>query len=404
MKIIGQIPPILLYCLSCLSVLTETIYSAAIPEIADQLHTEGATVQLATTAYYTGFALGILTLGRVSDIYGRRPVVLLGISLYIIATFLLSFSTSIDIFILFRFFQAYGASVGSVIAQSMTRDSYRGWELSSIYSSVAMVAAIVPSIGSAIGGYIIEYYKEWQYIFKFLILLSSSLLIIYTKFLPETNPYIGENDAHDGRFLNVLKAASRDKTLLGYALIVGGYNGVCFGFFIQAPFIFIDKMDMPPSDYGKLFFFLSAANLIGGMFCKYLIRKFVPISKIKAIGFIFSSIGCLLLVVPTFFVNQNSSLLFTIISIFIPIAIHLIGHSLVVPMMLRDAIEAYPKTKGAAGSIFGFLYYMITAIVSFMISAFHSDSINNYAYLFATILILCVITFRLIKSKSDSNY
>ena len=161
---------------------------------------------------------------------------------------------------------------------------------------------------------------------------------------------------------------------------------------------------MPPSDYGKLFFFLSAANLIGGMFCKYLIRKFVPISKIKAIGFIFSSIGCLLLVVPTFFVNQNSSLLFTIISIFIPIAIHLIGHSLVVPMMLRDAIEAYPKTKGAAGSIFGFLYYMITAIVSFMISAFHSDSINNYAYLFATILILCVITFRLIKSKSDSNY
>ena len=82
MKIIGRIPPPLLYCLICLSTLTETIYSAALPEIADQMQTEGGIAQLSTTAYYIGFSLGILSLGRVSDIFGRRPVILFGISFF----------------------------------------------------------------------------------------------------------------------------------------------------------------------------------------------------------------------------------------------------------------------------------------------------------------------------------
>ena len=176
MKVIGKVPPILLYCLISLSTLTETVYSAALPEIARQLNTDGSIAQSSTSAYYVGFALGIFTLGRISDIYGRKPVVIFGISFYIIATFLISKSTNIEMFILFRFTQAYGASVGSVIAQAMARDSYKGWELSYIYASVSTIMAFVPSIGSALGGYIIEYFEQWQYIFDFLILLSTILL------------------------------------------------------------------------------------------------------------------------------------------------------------------------------------------------------------------------------------
>ena len=176
MKVIGQIKPILLYFLISLSTLTETVYSAALPEIAESLKTEGGIAQLSTTAYYIGFAFGIFTLGRVSDIYGRRPVVLFGILFYIISTFLVSLSTNIEFFIVMRVFQAYGASVGSVIAQSMARDSYKGWELSYIYASVSMIMSVVPSIGSAIGGYIVEYYGHWKYVFRFLILLSGLLL------------------------------------------------------------------------------------------------------------------------------------------------------------------------------------------------------------------------------------
>ena len=406
MKIIGQIPKILLYCLISLSTLTETIYSAALPEIAKQLNTVASIAQLSTTAYYIGFAVGVFTLGRVSDIYGRRPVILFGISFYIIATFLISLSTNIEFFIIMRIFQAYGASVGSVIAQSMARDSYKGWELSYIYASVSIIMSIVPSVGSAIGGYIIEYSQEWQYIFRFLILLAGTLLVIYIKFLPETNANIGSSRSY--KFHGVLKTALKDRILLSYAFMMGSYNGICFGFYIQAPFIFIDGLKMLPSDYGKLFLILSVANVSGGLLCQYLIRKFVNIFKIKILGLIISSIGCIFLLLSAMLINEDSSVTFVSIMIFLPMSIHLMGHALIVPMLLRNALEDYQKVKGAAGSIFGFLYYVITAIISFMISNFYSNTINNYAYLFAMLLAACIIIFYMTlkwkSSKTDSVY
>ncbi|MDP5110742.1 MAG: Bcr/CflA family efflux MFS transporter [Rickettsiaceae bacterium] len=402
MKVIGQIKPILLYFLISLSTLTETIYSAALPEIAEALKTEGGVAQLSTTAYYIGFAFGIFTLGRVSDIYGRRPVVLFGISFYIISTFLISLSTNIEFFIMMRVFQAYGASVGSVIAQSMARDSYKGWELSYIYASVSMIMSIVPSIGSAIGGYIVEYYGHWKYVFRFLMLFSAALLLVYIKFLPETNPNIGAG--RNNRFYYVLKTALKDKVLLSFAFMVGAYNGVCFGFYIQAPFIFINKLGMAPSDYGKLFLILSVANLLGGLICRYLIKKFVNIYKIKAIGLIFSSIGCIGLLIGAYLIKPGVSLTFATLMVFIPMAIHLMGHTLVVPMLLRNALEGYVKVTGAAGSIFGALYYVITAAVSFLISSFHSDTINNYAYIYAILLLICIVLYYFISKWKENEF
>ena len=389
MKVIGKVPPILLYCLISLSTLTETVYSAALPEIAQQLNTDGSIAQSSTSAYYVGFALGIFTLGRISDIYGRKPVVIFGISFYIIATFLISKSTNIEMFILFRFTQAYGASVGSVIAQAMARDSYKGWELSYIYASVSTIMAFVPSIGSALGGYIIEYFEQWQYIFDFLILLSTILLGIYIKFLPETNVYIVYTK--NNRFFTVLKVALKDKTLLSYAFIVGMYNGICFGFYIQAPFIFIGRLEMSPSNYGKLFLALSVANLAGGLITRYLVRKFISTLKIRVAGFILSAIGCIILLIGSQIDTDETT--YVALLIFGPMAIHLMGHAMVVPMLLRHALEDYQKVTGSAGSIFGAMYYLMTAGVSFMISTFHSNMINNFAYLFAILFSISLMLF-----------
>ena len=392
MKIVGRIPPILIYFLVSLSTLTETIYSAALPDIAKNLHTGGGIAQLSTTAYYCGFAIGIFTLGRVSDIFGRRPVVLFGISFYSVAALMISYSPNIEAFIILRFLQAYGASVGSVVGQAMTRDSYRGWELSYMYASVAMVMAVVPSIGSAIGGYIVEY-SNWQAVFRFLTILSSILLLIYIKFLPETNAYTGV--ARNNRFFSVLKIALRDKILLSYSFMVGAFNGICFGFYIQAPFIFIENLKMSPSNYGQLFLFLSGANLIGSIISRRLIKKFVNTFKVKIIGLIFSSIGCVLLLASSFIINDNSTADTVALLIFVPMTIHLMGHSLFVPMLLRHALEDYYKVTGSAGAIFGSLYYLITALVSFMISSLHSNDINNFSILFTILLFICLILFYL---------
>lgn len=400
MKVIGRVPPILLYFLISLSTLTETVYSAALPQIAEQLNTLGSIAQLSTTVYYTGFSVGIFTLGRISDFYGRRPVILFGIAFYTIATLLISFSTNIEIFITLRFAQAYGASVGSVVAQTMARDSFKGWELSYIYTSVSMIMAFVPSIGSAIGGYIIEYLKYWEYIFYFLVIFSSILGLIYFKFLPETNPHIGQ--VNDSKFYQVLLTAIKDKKLITFAIIVGVYNGLCFGFYIQAPFIFIERLQMSPSAYGKLFLFLTISNLSGGLIALYMISKYISTQKIMKLGLILSIIGCISLLSCALLVTQDD-VFYASISIFVPMAIQLMGHAMIVPMLLRHAIEDYGKVTGTAGSIFGSMYYLITAAVSFMIATFHSTKINNFAYLFAFLLALSVVLFVYRNNTSFKN-
>jgi DHA1 family bicyclomycin/chloramphenicol resistance-like MFS transporter len=392
MKIVGRTPPILIYFLVSLSTLTETIYSAALPEIAKNLHTEGGIAQLSTTAYYCGFAIGIFTLGRISDILGRRPVIIFGICFYSISTLMISFSSNIEIFIILRFLQAYGASVGSVVGQAVTRDSYKGSELSYMYASVAMFMTVVPSIGSVIGGYIVEY-TNWQTVFRFLTILSSILLLIYIKFLPETNAYIGV--ARNNSFFSIVKVAIKDKVLISYSFMVGAFNGICFGFYIQAPFIFIENLKMSPSTYGELFFFLSGATLLGSIISRRMIKNFVNTFKIKIIGLIFSCAGCILLVISSYIINDNLTIKTIAILIFTPMAIHLIGHVLLVPMLLRNALENYYRVSGSAGAIFGFLYYLITALVSFMVSSLHSTNINNFAILFAILLFICLILFYL---------
>jgi hypothetical protein len=211
--------------------------------------------------------------------------------------------------------------------------------------------------------------------------------------LPETNAYTGV--ARNNRFFSVLKIALRDKVLLSYSFMVGAFNGICFGFYIQAPFIFIENLKMSPSHYGQLFLFLSGANLVGSIISRRLIKKFINTFKVKIIGLIFSSIGCVLLIGSSFIINDNSTTETVALLIFVPMTVHLMGHSLLVPMLLRHALEDYYKVTGSAGAIFGSLYYLITALVSFMISSLHSNNINNFSILFTILLIICLILFYL---------
>lgn len=405
MKVIGKIPPILLYVLTALSPLTETIYSTALPEIAEHLSVEGGNVQYASTSYYLGFALGILTLGRISDIYGRKPVVMFGILLYIVSTFTLSLSKTIEFFIFTRFIQAYGASVGSVMSQSMARDSYKGWELSYVYASVAMIMSLVPSIGSLIGGYIMYYFNDWHYIFVFLVFMGSIMFFINLLSLPETNPYI--NEGKNNRFFQVLKVAVRDKILVSKAVMVGLFNGLGFGFYVQAPFIFIERLNIPSSNYSQLFLFLTIANLFGGLLVRLLVKRFVKLQKIKIIGLTINVMAAIMFLTAMLIVDPNS-ILWSSITIFLGISLHWIGHTMVVPMILKGALEDYQKVNGSAGSIFGSMYYMITAIVSFFIAFLHSETIDNYAMLYCLCIsiniFLFVIIGRWIRQNKSEKY
>ncbi len=391
MKKIGVVPPILLYILVSLPILTEAACSTILPIIADSLKSTGGLLQFSTTLYYSGFALGILLFGRISDLYGRKIIIILGFFIYIIANILLSRADNIELFLSLRFIQGLGASVGSSMAHAMSRDSYKGYELSYIYANTTIVVALMSAVGSVLAGEVLEYFKNWQYLFTLFTVYGSVILLLFLKFLPETNAYIGVQNHQN--LVDIAKIILKDYKLLGIASIVGMYHGICFGFLIQAPFIFIGRLSIDVDDYAKLFCFLGISNIFGAFITKKLVKKYINPQQIRVIGFLLSITACCLLLIFAYFYKNSDDLLVNIIAIFVPIIIHFIGHSMVMSTTMSVALIDYNKVNGIAGSVFGFLYYMMSACVTSLISAFHSNKIDNFAYIFVFLLFLCLIIF-----------
>lgn len=405
MKIIKQVPVWALFCLTVLSSTNEAIYSAALPGIAAGFKVSTGAIQATSGVYFAGFALGILTLGRLSDFWGRRSVVLLGITLYVLTVLISVFINDIDTLIAIRFCQGFGASVGSVVAQAMARDSYKGNQLAYIYTSIAIATTSVPPLGSTISGYVVEYYS-WRHMFGALSIVAAVFLTLYFYYLPETNPYIGK--VRNNRFTAVFKVVITDKVLLLYGFMIGVFNGMAFGFAIEAPFI-IKKYGLPPSLYGKLAFLLAFAGLSGSMTSRYLLGKFVNPKKIMISGLALSLASAILLMLAGYYIDPVGKNVITVspylimLIIYFIFMLHVVGFAFLMPLVLRYALEDYAKVNGTSGSIFGFLYYVVIALIMFIIAEIkHIKDIADYSLSFYAILFFilsssCSISFYLIQ-------
>jgi MFS family permease len=204
--------PIWLLCLLVgVSQSGELIFSAGLPSIACDLNLETKTAQLCSAFYYIGFTIGILFFGRVSDILGRKKSLLIGFTIYTISSLIIVFLDDIYTLIFFRIFQAFGGSAGSIIPQAISRDSYQGRALARVYSTISIVICCIPTIGSTIGGFIVDH-SSWRYNTSFLALLGSVMFAICFFMLRETNN--PETTDKSARFFGVVRMIFKDKRVL----------------------------------------------------------------------------------------------------------------------------------------------------------------------------------------------
>lgn len=401
MKNIGKVPVWLLLCLFGLSHATERVCSPALPTISDALEIPDSLVQMSSSMYFFGFALGIVILGRLSDIIGRRPLVLMGLGLYAVSAMICSHVESGYWLLFFRFTQAFGASVGSVLAQAMARDSYEGRDLAQVYVGVAISLSFVPSMGLIMGGYLVEY-LGWEANFWLLGIASISLLTLCSTYLPETNKYLGSNATNDD-YLTILKKVITDKKVMLYALIVGSTSGMTIGFYVEAPFIFIDYLKMSPSEYGMIGFGIAAANLAGGLLNRHLVKQHICSNKAITWGISLSLFSSAMMFMGSFFITEDSSHITAIMIIVVPSMMHALGHTFTVPHILHFALEDYRQVNGTAGSIFGSMYYTMVAITSYVISQIPGISIPAFATLFLGLSITCFVAFQMVRLISFSE-
>lgn len=354
----------LLVALVAFPQLSESIYSPALPTIAKELSTTPFLVELSLSIYFVGFALGTALWGYFSDLWGRRPCMLLGLAIYGISCALLSTSETISTVLALRVLQAFGASVGSVITLTILRDILEGEARHKAFSIISMSIAFAPAIGPFLGGSLCSLFS-WRATFTFLLMLAIVLFAICMRQLRETRP--ATCSAHSRpSFFRTGKAMLKDTPILGHVLFITSCNGIIFGFFAEGPFLTINILKMTAYQYSLFGLLISAGTLISASFSYRLQGKRTP-EQIINYGVGIAALGTCILLSMAFY-TQN------ILGLILGLFLTFFGAGLIIPNSLSIALQNYQTVAGTAGAIFGLLYYIGIAAMVGLVSWMHNGT------------------------------
>jgi DHA1 family bicyclomycin/chloramphenicol resistance-like MFS transporter len=205
----------LLIAMTAIAPLTLNIIVPAVPNLSVRLNTSVDTVQLTVSLYLLVLAFSQLVLGPLSDKFGRRPVILAGLSLTALTSIAALLASSITGLIIARSLQGLGASTGLVVGRAIIRDLYHRDRAASMIASVTMVVIAAPMVAPLLGGFLDTLFG-WQSIFVFVACACLAVVAWTALALPETR--MRQPDAKPIRFLPEIRALTRERRFAGYVL------------------------------------------------------------------------------------------------------------------------------------------------------------------------------------------
>ncbi|AIQ38493.1 multidrug transporter CflA [Paenibacillus sp. FSL R5-0345] len=348
--------------------ISETIYTPSLPDIAVALGVANSSVQLTLSIYFIGFALGVLCWGWLSDFIGRRPAMLGGLIVYGIGSLMCFYSESINLLLISRFIQAFGAATGSIITQTILRESVSGNKRHAMFAQISAVIAFTPAVGPLIGGFVDQAFG-FRAVF-FTLVMMSVLLFMYAFWkLPETTDVSARKKV---AILPIVKRMLSLPRVLVFGLLIGGINGVLFSYYAEAPFIFIEHFNISPGVYGFLGIVVALASIVGAMMSKRLLSLYAA-EKIIHIGCLVMAAGSLLLTL----VSSLGALpdIILIVCILITLFVMLMGAGIALPNCLSLALVQFQDVVGTAGAIFSLGYYLLVSLATWGMSALHNGSL-----------------------------
>ncbi len=252
---------VLLVMLSMLGPLTLNILVPSLPGMVDSLKATKESVQLTLSLYLLGMAVGQLMLGPLADRFGRRPVLLVALVLYVFSSLAAFLAPNVETLIVARILQSFGATAGITLARTMIRDLYSRDSAASMIAYVTMAMVVAPMVSPVLGATIDDLFG-WRAILLFCSVLGLISFAIAAPILPETRPAslvaatAGDVARRTGELL-------RDRRFMGYWGAGAFCSGMFFAFLGTAPYLMIEVLGRPKTEYGLWFMTLSLGYMIG---------------------------------------------------------------------------------------------------------------------------------------------
>lgn len=334
------------------------LLSPALPAASAELGVDPSTIQLAVSLYMIGLAIGQLFYGPISDRYGRRPVLIVGLLIYVIAGLATVLATSGPMLIAARFLQSLGGCAGLVLGRAIIRDTSNASEdAARRLALMTLMVAIVPGLGPLVGG-LLETAFGWRSILFVLSALGTINLACAWFMLDETRPNTGLNtftqlSRHYAHLL-------RSPVFLGYAVGGGCATSSIYSFIAAAPFIFTGELNRPTHEVGLFVAMVISGNWLGSLAANRLIGV-LEIKKHLVRANLISVLGAFLLLIFTLAGELSVS------TVLISMFCFSVGAGMASPAAASQAISVNPEIIGSAAGLYGFVQMVVGALTTILV-------------------------------------
>lgn len=340
-------------------------------------------VQLTITSYLIGLAIGQPLYGPLIDRFGKKPLLLIGIAIFVLASIGCVFANNIYQLIIFRFFQSLGSCAVSVVPRAIVRDIFGTKETTKILSYLILVMGVAPIIAPVFGSIFLDFFYSWRAIFIFLSIFGFCLIAICLKFVPQTQKANPRQKIKYTckKYKNILQ----DFGFLIPAITSAMVFSCIFSYISGAPIIYLNYYQISHQNFSLIFAFNSIGFVIASQINAKLLKKFEAKIIVKNLLkiLIFNSI-----ILVTFVIFFDNIFIFTAL-----LFVNLSLCGALLPNSAGLALSSQKRYSGSASAMLGTLQFTVASMMSFIVSRFGGSSTVPMPVIIGFCVIVAFVVF-----------
>ena len=357
---------VILACLGMIGALAIDTYLPSMPAIGVEFGVGPVAVQQTLSVFLFAFAFMMLFYGTLSDSFGRRPVILVALTVYTLASVGAAWAPSFGWLLVFRALQGLSAGAGSVIGQAIVQDRFSGAQAQRMMSHIMMVFGLAPAIAPILGGWLHVTFG-WRSSFVFLAVFGAAMIVLCMKLLPESLPVEKRQAFHPGTIGRNYLMVLRNPQFVFLALSVGlAFSGLSLYIGSASNFVMV-ILGLPETAFAWMFIPLVGGMVVGSAFAGKRAHRSAPAGMMWT-GYALMALGVVLNV------GYHAVLPAAVPWSVLPLFVYTFGLAVAMPAVQLTAMGLFPRNRGLASSMVGFIQMMSFALVSGLVAPLLFDS------------------------------
>ncbi len=364
--------------------ITIDLYLPTLPAIAHDYGVSAAAVQLTLSAFFVGMALGQLFFGPLSDRIGRRPVVLIGCAVYVLASLACALAPSIEALVAGRFVQALGCCAAMVTCRAIVRDRYDHADSARIFSLLMLVLAVAPLLAPTVGGWI-AVAAGWHAVFLVFAAIGLALAGAVGWRLAESRSAETAAEARSASVLASYRALIGNRRLLGYLLVSAATGATLFSYIAASPDLVMGTWGFSPSLFGLVFAAIAVGVVGASQINRWLLGRLTPDQILAR-----ATLGALAAGIALWAAALADA---PLPLVFATLFVALSSNGLISANASAGALNCDPLRSGAISGLMGGVSFAVGALASAIAAAFHDGSARPLAANIAVALLVAAVAY-----------